>query len=1796
MKGTRKKTKLLAQLVSLTLLCGGVWTMDANLTDAATIGDTTDGVKVTPQSGNIYKAWPIQDNILNITAIPTAWRNLSGVLIYGGYTTSRSVGITGNTVNLSGGLWRDFKWDTIIYGGATMGAGSSGSSATVSDNTVNMTGGSVKYLVGGYSVTSNHAVKNNHVNISAGTVNDVYGGWFNMQTFSGKSVVGNTVIITGGNVNGHVYGGYQSGTNGTGVNAVRGNTVTINGNITKGSRIAGGWAEAGLAVIENIVNIVKGTLIDPSIFGGYRGSDGQSNYAPSENQVNISGGTIKGGGIYGGFSNNNGYLENNAVNITGGIFEAYDGTYGRIYGGYNNKNGGTVQNNTVSITNAKGTGFSLGSSTVYGGYGNSGSVTGNSVTVTGSTLNVNVSSNYATLYGGYGQTGEVTKNAVTITNSRMRGSVTGGRSDSSGSATGNSVTISNSTIYGSGTESTDHTIYGGYSGGAATGNTVTITGSLVDPSVRGGYSGNGSATGNTVNITNSTLQGYIYGGYSDNGSATGNTVNITSSTLYCPVYGGYAQYGTETGNTVNLNNAVITSLYGGNKTATGNILNLTGINKVNSTNGFSAVVENFATINFLDTVTWQTESPVLTANTFTNIGGIDISNASHLYEEENTGGMTLITSGNSNLAGITVTYKGGSWKTVAGDSKDMINTNATNEAKSGLTIGYTHKNTLSLTSSGQNLKVTNSTTYNSAKFDLAKIDRYGDDWIEGGYTFSSGANIKAGGLDVNFTDLTTPITNAEPGETFTLLSLDGNSGSIGTASQLTKTISVNGEEFPVYGSMYFDADRQDTLSVTAKKVDYTVGASSQVEKVFFNTDKITYNPGGTYFDAKDNFTFAGSLPFDATNLTFDTYNANPYGTSMTLLKANSLNVGTVTNSDGVTIPVSLTDGNNITFGGTASGTITAANNAVTYKVGDVAASSIKLGSMAWGSAASSLPTGWTVTAGTAVDASEFAFTGATAAITPNTTAAILTGSGLGNSTVSGGANRPTAINYTDSVSNITYDATALGTVAAADNALNYTVNSVGVNSLTLGEMAWGSTADAPTGWQASAATTIDGTNFVFAGMADTAVKAGDSARLLNLSGLTTANAVTEGTEKELSVIYTADNGVVFGATATGEIAATTDALNYTVEKVNVPNASLLNWDKKTSAAVPDGWEPAAATEVINVNTDMNGILPNETTTILTSNDTFDLSSDTVTFTGGHVKDETNDEPDPFIEYDEFANVLIDGQTSGGVEVNNTAKTVIYTAGDKEVANIYVIAPTFTNGATLFDGSNTGYKYEDATLNTDFFDEIVVADDNPLQAESMTLLKGNDSLKNNGDFWEAVEATEEQTGDYEDKEAAPGVTISGQLAGKLAQSAGGTDLVLNVTSDQVSSLTFKDVEWQNSGALIDKATLPSVVSFEGATVDTSNINFTNLHDQGDGEAMTLAANLGEDTTLGTINGETSTSVEGEYKVGSGLKGKGRTEFTGGNLTYTTLTGTGASEESHNTLMGAAASMTALSGGNDFILEAGVGLADKANTGSDGLATFAKVGGGSMSQETGSHVDVSMWNSVIAVGRNIETEKDSREYGVFFEYGQGNYTTHNGNQRGDGSMYYTGGGVLGKWQNNKGFYVDGSLRLGTIHDDAHSVMYDIYGNPSSYKTDSGYWGFHLGVGREIKVNDKDSVDFYGRYFFNRVDGSSFDAANNHYDLDAVTSQILRLGTRYTLKGNKWHFYSGLAYQHEFDGKGTGRVDGNAIRGADTSGGSIFGEIGAKMVPTATNPWSIDFYLNAFGGKKNGVTGGVAIAFMF
>jgi len=179
--------------------------------------------------------------------------------------------------------------------------------------------------------------------------------------------------------------------------------------------------------------------------------------------------------------------------------------------------------------------------------------------------------------------------------------VYGGYSSLGNTTTNNKIKITN-------TDNTNLTVYGGYTAGAgdSTNNHVTITASGKVKAAYGGYAtaADSKAEGNSVTVeSGASINDSIYGGWAEK-TANNNTVTIAGGTFQKDIYGGYATAanGTTENNIVNLGDDThhdlsgatlsASDIYGGNKAATGNTLN------VNAKNIAAKSVGNFENYKF----------------------------------------------------------------------------------------------------------------------------------------------------------------------------------------------------------------------------------------------------------------------------------------------------------------------------------------------------------------------------------------------------------------------------------------------------------------------------------------------------------------------------------------------------------------------------------------------------------------------------------------------------------------------------------------------------------------------------------------------------------------------------------------------------------------------------------------------------------------------------------------------------------------------------------------------------------------------------------------------------------------------------------------------------------------------------------------------------------------------------------------------------------------------------------------------------------------------------------------------
>ena len=478
---------------------GPLWNIGNSLFPAGSLSDN----KVTINSGNV--SGDVYGNDVDAAFSPVSNNTviLSGGSVGGDILGGANNGaVTGNKVSISG-------FGSVlgsVYGGYGAAEG------TVNGNDVSIfdSGSVTGNVLGGYSRSVNSHVIENTVTISGGTVRDIYGGQ------SGKgNALNNSVTLDGAVSQANViYGGrVEQGT-------ARENAVVMkNGSVTLG--IFGGIATADGGQAQDNHVTMSGGSVGEHLIGGYvqNGSG-----AATGNSVIFNGGSVT-ENVYGGRSVN-GPAQNNSVTMTNGSANWLLGGYsdsGDVSGNSVNVSGGTLSGgvNGGETTSGNATGNSVDFSNVtatyvQGGYSGSGSATGNSLALHSGTVQNNA-------FGGYvdSGSGEASDNSVTFNGGSVTNNIYGGMS-AAGLAQNNSVTMTNGSA---------KWLLGGYSAnGNVIGNSINVSGGTLT-GVSGGESNSGSATGNIVSISGGTVQSNVNGGFvaSGSGKATGNIVNISGN-------------------------------------------------------------------------------------------------------------------------------------------------------------------------------------------------------------------------------------------------------------------------------------------------------------------------------------------------------------------------------------------------------------------------------------------------------------------------------------------------------------------------------------------------------------------------------------------------------------------------------------------------------------------------------------------------------------------------------------------------------------------------------------------------------------------------------------------------------------------------------------------------------------------------------------------------------------------------------------------------------------------------------------------------------------------------------------------------------------------------------------------------------------------------------------------------------------------------------------------------------------------------------------------------------------------
>ena len=355
-------------------------------------------------------------------------------------------------------------------------------------------------------------------------------------------------------------------------------------------------------------------------------------------------------------------------------------------------------------------------------------------------------------------------------------------------------------------------------------------------------------------------------------------------------------------------------------------------------------------------------------------------------------------------------------------------------------------------------------------------------------------------------------------------------------------------------------------------------------------------------------------------------------------------------------------------------------------------------------------------------------------------------------------------------------------------------------------------------------------------------------------------------------------------------------------------------------------------------------------------------------------------------------------------------------------------------------------------------------------------------------------------------------------------------------------------------------------------------------------------------VGVINGTTPPGGGGTTPPGGGgttPPGGGGTTPPGGGGTTPGAGSLYADADAKSPVETQSAALTMLNLGHDLLTTAGYENAALAVDGEEegSVNPFITMSANNQKLDTGSHVDLKAWNMNLGFAKKINNNSGKLIIAPVIEYGRGSYDSYLDNgTHGDGDAHFWGAGLMAKQLNDDGLYYEGSLRAGRMSSDYQSAV----AGGIKYDSDATYYAAHLGMGKVVQLNDKDTIDYYGKLFYTRQQGDKVTVGTGAtYDFDATTSLRTRLGARYTHQlSEKNAFYAGLAWQHEFDGESNAIV-ATTLGSASAPAPSMKGDTGIMELGWRVNnsdKFELGLGVNGSVGKQKGVGFNLSLNFSF
>lgn len=558
-----------------------------------------------------------------------------------------------------------------------------------------------------------------------------------------------------------------------------------------------------------------------------------------------------------------------------------------------------------------------------------------------------------------------------------------------------------------------------------------------------------------------------------------------------------------------------------------------------------------------------------------------------------------------------------------------------------------------------------------------------------------------------------------------------------------------------------------------------------------------------------------------------------------------------------------------------------------------------------------------------------------------------------------------------------------------------------------------------------------------------------------------------------------------------------------------------------------------------------------------SNGSGNAVNNTVTVNGGTIEQVSGGDC-----HSSDGQAALDGTAKGNTVVinNGVINEVSGGCGDEQITNntVTIHGGTITNN--VFGGKNT---YPIRTLNDTIGNN---ASNNIVNIEPVNGL-------------DLTNATLYGSGDGADSTITHDRDSNGNQLGNTLNIYG-----KNITAYNVAN--FTNINFYLPSTIQNKDTALTLTDMEGTDVSYSTVKagIVGNANISKGDKIYLLTNANGLTTTGTTYGKLTEGVSLDYDLDVHQDGDSIVATIDGTSSNGGGNGNGGGtikSQTKSLVETRTAAMGFINSGADFIDNI-VPTIDKGT-----YEPFVQTDAVDMRYNTGSYSNVHGSHAMVGASRAIEKSNGTVYLAPFIEAGWGRYDSHFDGIRADGSIDYCGAGFLARRSYTDGLYYEGTLHYGKIRSSYNSNDLDGASN-ETYDLNTPYYGINLEVGKTKKLNDKDSMDIYGKYFYTRQSGDTANLSSGEtYNFDNVTSNRVRLGARWTRQYNTSHqVYAGAAYEYEFSGSADADYKGYTTPDSSLKGSSGMFEVGYEILKNNKHPMSVDLALTGWVGKQQGV----------